>query len=164
MEILNNVQQAIFEVKHLIKEIGDVRKLLIHDTANALDLSKPTYEEVAEYVVVAPVFDVTEPPFDKNTIITVSLSKGNYNNDLVLFHGVLNVTILTRSNLWRLNNNKIRPMEIANLIIKTINNQKITTSHKVLFSHLDLSILNDNVSGYTLTFFMEEGSGLDEKF
>lgn len=164
MDILKNIQQAIYEVKHLIKEIPDVRKLLIHDTANALDLAKPTYEDISEYVVVSPVFDVTEPPFDKNTIITISMTKGNYNHDLVLFHGILNITILTRSTLWKLNNNKIRPLEIADLIIKTINNEKITTSHKLLFSHLDLSVLNDNVSGYTLTFFMEEGSGLDEKF
>lgn len=164
MEIFKNIQQAIYEVKHLIKEVPEIRKLLFHDTMNALDLAKPSYEDIADYVVVSPVFDVTEPPFDKNTIITISLTKGNYNDELVLFHGVLNITILTRSTLWALNKNKIRPMEISDLIVKAINNQKITTSHKLLFSHLDLSVLNDNVSGYTLTFYMEEGSGLDEKF
>jgi hypothetical protein len=55
-------------------------------------------------------------------------------------------------------------MEIADFIVKEINNKKLTTSHKLFFKRLELSILNDNVNGYTLTFFMEEGSGLDEKF
>ncbi len=164
MKIFNNIQTAIFEIKHLIKENSNIRKLLFHDVANALDLGTPTYNEVEEYVVVSPIFDVTEPPFNKNTIITIALSKGDYNDETVLFHGILQITILTRSTLWKLNNNKIRPMEIADFIVKEINNKKLTTSHKLFFKRLELSILNDNVNGYTLTFFMEEGSGLDEKF
>jgi hypothetical protein len=99
MKIFNNIQTAIFEIKHLIKENSNIRKLLFHDVANALDLGTPTYNEVEEYVVVSPIFDVTEPPFNKNTIITIALSKGDYNDETVLFHGILQITILTRSTL-----------------------------------------------------------------
>jgi hypothetical protein len=81
-----------------------------------------------------------------------------------MLHSMLHISVLTRSTLWRLNKNKIRPLEIADLIITAINNKKLTTSHKILFSSLELSILDDNINGYTLAFFMEEGSGLDEKF
>lgn len=164
MGMLKNIQTAVYEVKHLIKEVPDIRKLLIHDTANALDLSQPSYEDIEEYVVISPVFDTTEPPFNKNTIVTISIKKGKYDEESVMLHSMLHISILTRSTLWRLNKNKIRPLEIADLIITAINNKKLTTSHKILFSSLELSILDDNINGYTLAFFMEEGSGLDEKF
>lgn len=164
MKILENVQKAIYEIKHLIKESPEIRKLLIHDTLNALELSKPSYEDVEEYVVVSPIFDATEPPFDKNTIITVAIKKGKYDDETILLHSSVHISILTRSTLWKLNNNKIRPLEIADLIVKAINHKKLTTSHKILFSHFELSVLNEDVNGYTLTFLMEEGSGLDEKF
>lgn len=164
MKMLENVQKAIYEIKHLIKESTEIRKLLIHDTVNALELSKPSYEDVEEYVVVSPIFDATEPPFDKNTIVTVAIKKGKYDDETILLHSFVHISILTRSTLWKLNNNKIRPLEIADLIIKAINHKKLTTSHKILFSHFELSVLNEDVNGYTLTFLMEEGSGLDEKF
>jgi hypothetical protein len=32
------------------------------------------------------------------------------------------------------------------------------------FSNIELAILNENVNGYTISFFLEEGSGLDEQF
>jgi hypothetical protein len=71
---------------------------------------------------------------------------------------------LTRSALWKINGSKIRPLEIANIIIEKLNHRKITTSHKLLFSNIELAILNENVNGYSVNFHMEEGSGLDEQF
>jgi len=34
----------------------------------------------------------------------------------------------------------------------------------VVFSSLELAILSEDVNGYTLSFSLEEGSGLDEQF
>lgn len=164
MKIFENIQKAIFEIKHLIKETPEIRKLIFHDVSNALDLQKPTYEEIEEYVVVSPIFDATEPPFDKNTIITIAIKKAQYDEEAIIVHSLIQISVLTRNTLWKLNDNKVRPLEIADLIIQKINNRKLKTSHKILFSHIELSVLNENINGYTLTFLMEEGSGLDEKF
>jgi hypothetical protein len=34
----------------------------------------------------------------------------------------------------------------------------------LFFKQIDIAILNENVSGYTIIFHLEEGSGLDEQF
>jgi hypothetical protein len=92
------------------------------------------------------------------------MNRGEYDEEKVLLRGIIKITVLTRSDLWELSGNKIRPLEISNIIIDKLNNQKISASHKLLFSNIELAILNENVNGYTISFFLEEGSGLDEQF
>jgi hypothetical protein len=77
---------------------------------------------------------------------------------------MVKINVFTRTELWKLNDTKIRPLEIANLIVKRLNNQKLSTSHKLYFSQTDVVVLNENVSGYSIVFHLEEGSGLDEQF
>lgn len=164
MRKLDNIQKSIFEIRTLIQAIPEVRKMVFYDTANALNESIPTAEQAKEHFTVSAVFDVTKPPFNKNTIISISLTRGNYDDGSTLIRGTIRINILTRSPLWELNNNKIRPLEIGNYIIEELNNKKISPSHKLFFSSLELAILDEEVNGYTLTFLMEEGAGLDEQF
>lgn len=165
MKIFDNVQAGIFQIRQLIWASDDLKKLVYYDDANALSSTTvPTIAEVTPHIVVAAIFDVTEPPFDKNTIISIVLNRGNYEEEKVLLRGIVKINVLTRSELWELSGNKIRPLEISNIIIDKLNNQKISSSHKMLFSNIELVILNENVNGYTISFFLEEGSGLDEQF
>jgi chemotaxis signal transduction protein len=169
MKILNNVQEGIFQIRDALIANVDLRKLLYYSTSNALTLqddpANSTYmTEVNSRMVVAAVFDTTEPPFDKSTIVSISLSRGNYEEEKVLLSGIVKINVLTQSDIWQLDNRKIRPLEISNIIIDILNNRKISSSHKLLFSNIELAILNENVNGYAISFFLEEGSGLDEQF
>jgi len=165
MKIFENIQTGIFQIRDLIWASPDLRKLVFFDTPNAISSTTvPTIEEVKPHIVVSAIFDVTEPPFDKNTIVSIVLNKGNYDDEKVLLRGMVKITVLTRSDLWELTGNKIRPLEISNIIVEQLNNQKISSSHKLLFANIDLAILNENVNGYTISFFLEEGSGLDDQF
>lgn len=165
MKIFNNIQRSIFEIRNLIENIAEVRKLVYYDGVNALEQDAPTIEQTKPYFIMSPVFDVTKPPFDKNTLISISLNRANNNEqDNVIARSLVKITILTRSELWEIKNNKIRPLEISDLIIETLNNKKVSSSHKILFSSLELAILNENVNGYVLTFLLDEGSGLDGQF
>jgi len=162
--IFENIQKAIYEIQTLILTEPDIRKLLFIDSQNALNEEAPTISQAQEHILLAPVFDITEPPYDKNTIMTIVLQKGVYNDDSVLLNGILKINIVTRTELWRLNNTKIRPLEICNLVVKRLNNQKVSTSHKLFFNQVDIAILNEDVSGYSIIFHLEEGSGLNEQF
>lgn len=163
-KIFDNVQRAIFEIKSAIKSNEDIRKMLFIDSKNALSQTAPSISEVEPHIIVAAVFDITEPPFDKNTIMTVVLNKVKYDSDAVLLNGMIKINVLTRSELWELNDDKIRPLEIANNVVKLLDNRKVSASHKLYFTHMDIAILNENVSGYSVVFSLEEGSGLDEQF
>lgn len=162
--MFENVQKAIYEIQTMILTDTGIRKLLFIDSANALDQNAPTLEEAQEHIILAPVFDITQPPYDKNTIMTIVLQKGVYDDDSVLLNGILKINVVTRTELWKLNETKIRPLEVANLVVKRLNNQKVSTSHKLYFNQTDIIILNENVSGYSIVFHLEEGSGLDEQF
>lgn len=163
-KIFDNVQKAIFEIRSAIKSNEDIRKMLFIDTADALEQEAPTIESIEPYIVVSAVFDITVPPFDKNTIMTIVLHKALYDSESTLLNGMIKINILTQSELWELNNNKIRPLEISNNIIKLLDNRKVSASHKLYFSNIEIAILNENVSGYSVIFFLEEGSGLHEQF
>lgn len=159
-----NLEKSIFQIRTFIESEKDIRKLLVIDSSDALDKEVPTLAQTREHILLSPVFDVTEPPYDKNTTMTIVLSKGVYDDEAVLLNGIIKINVLTRTELWELDNNKIRPLEIVNLIIKRLNNQKVSASHKINFEQIDIAILNENVSGYTILFHLEEGSGLDEQF
>lgn len=161
---LDNIQKSIFEIRSLIQTDPEVRKMVYFDGANALSQQSPTITQTKEHFTVSAVFDVTKPPFTKNTIVSISLSTGSAVENLVSISGVIRVNVLTKSSLWELDNNKIRPLEISNIIIDLLDNKKISASHKLGFQDIDLAVIDEDVNGYTLTFYIEEGVGLDEQF
>lgn len=164
MKILDNIQKSIYEILSLLQNNMDIRKLVYYDTTDALAQPDITNSTSAEHFTVSAIFDITEPPFDKNTIISVVLNRGNYDEESVMMRNLVKINILTRSALWKLDNQQIRPLQIANLTIDILNNFKIMPSHKLVFSNMELAILNEDVNGYTLTFFLEEGSGMNGEF
>jgi hypothetical protein len=100
MKIFDNVQAGIFQIRQLIWASDDLKKLVYYDDANALSSTTvPTIAEVTPHIVVAAIFDVTEPPFDKNTIISIVLNRGNYEEEKVLLRGIVKINVLTRSEL-----------------------------------------------------------------
>lgn len=164
MRILDNLQKAIFEVRSLLLTSTEVKKMVYFDQPDALAQDTPSLEQVKEYFTISPVFDITKAPFNKNTLISIGMTRVTPDSESLITRGVLKINVLTRSELWELSNSKIRPFEIANYIIEKLNNKKLSSSHKVVFSSLELAILSEDVNGYTLSFSLEEGSGLDEQF
>lgn len=162
--MLKNIENAIFEIRSLIQSIPEVRKLVYYDTKNALGEKTPSIEDTQEHFTVSAVFDITEPPFDKNTIVSIAYKKGNYNDEKMMMVGMININVLTKSQLWEIDGNKIRPLEISNHIINKLSNIKLSTSHKLTLVGIDLALLSENTNGYTIAFILEEGGGLDEQF
>lgn len=162
--MLKNIQKAIFEIRSLIQSIPEVRKLVYYDTKNALGEKVPSIADTQEHFTVSAVFDITEPPFDKNTIVSIAYKKGNYDDEKVMMTGMININVLTKSQLWEINENKIRPLEIVNYIVDKLSNIKLSTSHKLFLVGIDLALLSENTNGYTVAFILEEGGGLDEQF
>jgi hypothetical protein len=97
--MFENVQKAIYEIKTAILSEQNIRKLLFFDSANALEEEAPTISQAQEHIILAPVFDITEPPYDKNTIMTIVLQKGVYDDESVLLNGILKINVVTRTEL-----------------------------------------------------------------
>lgn len=162
--MFENIEKSIYLIKSMILTDTNIRKLLFIDTPGALKEEAPSVTQAEQHVLLAPVFDITEPPYNKNTIMTVVLQKAVYDDDAVLLQGLIKINIVTHTELWELDDMKIRPLEIVNSVVKRLNNQKLSTSHKLYFTQADIIVLNEDVSGYSVIFHLEEGSGLDEQF
>ena len=164
MSKLDLLQKTIYQIKTLIQNDKNIRKLLLHDVNNALEAAEVPYDEAEEYIVLSPIFDMTKEPFNKNTIISIALSRGVKAEDEKILNGIVKINVLTQSTLWPLTDNKIRPLEIANRLMDLLDGTKMATSHKLVFNVIEVAILNENVNGYSLSFYLNEGSDLIAEF
>ena len=166
MKYFDLIQNTLFEIKTKIREDENIRKLLVYDTSNALTLQAPTREQADPKIRVTAVFDITEPPYNHNTFVTIVATKIQSDEDEQIFNSIVRINIITQAQLWELSHKKIRPLEIANIIVTMLDNFKTEsgTSHKLFFKNADLIVLDGNINGYGLIFHLLEGSGLDDNF
>lgn len=166
MKYFDLIQNTLFEIKTKIREDENIRKLLIYDTPNALTLQAPTREQADPKIRVTAVFDITEPPYNHNTFVTIVATKIQSDEDEQIFNSIVRINIITQAQLWELGHKKIRPLEIANIIVTMLDNFKTESgaSHKLFFKNADLIVLDGNINGYGLIFHLLEGSGLDDDF
>ena len=162
MKPLDNIQISLSQIKHIIQSNADLRKLIVNDSLDPLSGSTVSYSEAEGHIFNAAIFDITEPPYDKNTLITITLIIAD--KEETRYDSMIRVSVITRSTLWEISNNKIRPLEVASLIIKDLDNLKLQTSQKLFFDNLEFMVLDGNINGYGLTFELIEGSGLDDEF
>jgi len=166
MKYFDLIQNSLFEIKSKIRSNSDIRKLVFYDTPNALSLDAPSAAEADPKIRVTAVFDITEPPYEHNTFITIVASKIQADPEEQIFNSSIRINIITQAQLWELDGDKIRPLEIANNIITLLEYYKTTSgaSHKLFFKSAELIVLDGNINGYGLVFHLLEGSGLDEEF
>lgn len=164
MQSFENLQTAMFEIYQTLVNNIEIRKLLFHDVENALELSAPKFSAIKEHIILSPIFDSTKPPYNKNTMITLALTRSVYDSDDVILNSIIKINVLTKSDLWVLKSNKLRLFEIIKNINNLIHDKKFATSHKLSFKQMELSILDEDLSGYSLSFLLEEGSGMVESF
>jgi len=161
----DSLQESLYQIRSLIREDANIRRLVLYDQPNALSVSEdPSLDAADNHIVVSAVFDITEEPYNLNTIITIALSRATEDEDYNLLASVIRVNIITKAQIWALENNKIRPLEIANLIIEKLENEKLSASNKIYFHSAELVVLDGNTNGYGLTFHLIEGSGLEDEF
>ena len=164
MKIFDLLQKGLYEIKATLLGNSDIRKLVFHDTIDALENIQVSTENVDDHIVISPIFDMNQEPFNKNTIISIALNRASFEDDTVMTSSIIKINVLTQSTLWKLNNNLIRPLQISNLIIDLLNNRKFSSSHKMSFISLELAILDEKVNGYTLSFYLHEGSGILDEY
>lgn len=166
MKYFDLMQKTLFEIKNKIRENENIRKLLVYDTPNALNLAAPSRNDADPKIRVTAVFDITEPPYEHNTFVTIVATKIQPDMEEQIFSSIIRINIITQAQIWELGNKKIRPLEIANEIVTMLENFKTETgtSHKLFFKNAELVVLDGNINGYGLVFHMIEGSGLDDEF
>jgi hypothetical protein len=94
-----NIEKSIFQIRAIIESEKDIRKLLAIDSLDALEKEAPTVNQAREHILLAPVFDIEGPPYDKNTTMTIVVSKAVYDDEAVLLNAMVKINVLTRTEL-----------------------------------------------------------------
>ena len=164
--MLDNIQSALFEIKRVLIEDEEIRKLLYNDSNDALNLDTPSIESVDDYISLYPVyeFNTESGGYNHNCGISIGVSVIDPVDEVVQVIASLSINVLVNSNKWVLTGNKIRPLEIADRIIELLENKKFSTSSTLSFDGMTNLIMTKRISGYALSFTMNDGTAKIENF
>lgn len=163
--MLERVESTIAAIKTKLLDNEDLRKLLFHDSNNALNMLAPTVLELRDYITSKPIFEFeNKEEYNKNSVINIYVTEIIPTDESASFTGVLQVNVVCNLDVWELVDNKIRPLQISNKIIKMLNNTKFTVSNKLVLSNMTDLIINKKMVGYALLFEITDGSGENDNF
>lgn len=155
--MLERIERTVSEVRETLVSDKDIRKLVFHDSNNALSMIAPDPQEVQRYIVTHPIFDMCETEgYSQNTIVQVELDTTNAEEGYL--DGILRVNIVCNYEKWNLVGGKIRPMQIANRVIDLVDGQKFSCSNNLIFDSIVPLLINKKITGYALLFSIQDGS------
>ena len=163
--MLEQIQSTLAGVKTALLKDDIVRKLLCNDSNNCLNMDTPDEKSAKKYITLRPIFQFENTDdYSQNGMINVFLSDGEPDDTENIFHGVMQVNIVYNTDKWELIDNKIRTLELANKVIKLLNNKKFSVSNKLVFDSMQQLVLSKQLVGYALLFAIEDGNSNLEKF
>lgn len=163
--MLDNIQSALFEIKRVLLEDEEIRKLLYNDSNDALNLDTPSTEDVDDYISLYPIYEFnTEAGYNHNCGVSINVSVIDPTDEVVQMIASLTINVVVNTNKWILTGNKIRPLAIADRIIELLENKKFSASSTLSFDGMTNLIMTKRISGYALSFTMTDGTANIEKF
>lgn len=139
-DCLTNLDNEIYKKK--IKGMG-ISKLISEGYIKLNPKIKmPEHEEIKSYIIIS--FDNFTPT-----------DNPQYRDCTIHFD------IISHTDYWDLNDFEIRPLKIAGYIDGLLNNQKMSGIGTLAFAGCNELVLNEHLSGYTLSF--RATHGVDDK-
>ena len=163
--MLERVEQTLAGIKNKLLGNEEIRKLLFHDSNNALNMTAPTKQEVDDYITLKPIFDFeNKEGYAHNSVINIYTTQIIPDTEIKKISGVIQINVVCNEEKWELIESKIRPIQLCNQIIKLINGCKFAASNKLEFDTMTDLIISKTLFGYALLFSLTDGSGEKEKF
>ena len=147
-----------------------LKKLLVINTKDCLDakdsevynniIQNTTIKTLQEngYITLIPKIKFPEHE-EVKTYIIVSFDTYAPNGTNPQFRDcIINFDIVCHTDCWDLGNFRQRPLKIAGYIDGILNNSKLSGIGTLQFAGLNLLSLNQNLSGYVLSYYAVHGS------
>lgn len=163
--VLNLLQRSVSEIRNTL--LGDevIRKLVFQDSNNALNMLPPAPEEVEDYITVAPIYEFQDKSnLARNTMINIYVAEWQSDEDIASGSGVIRVNVVCNVDHWRLVDNKIRPLALADRVIELLEGKKFSISNPLHFDTLEELIITKQMTGYALIFTATDGSGTPDNY
>lgn len=163
--MFDNLEKTLFQIRQVIVNSEKVRKLLYNDNADALLTNAPSVEDVSKYVVLYPIIEFdNNSPWDQHSCVNIFSFRMEPEDDVSDFIGVIHINIAMDVQKWTLSNSKIRPLELADEIIRLVDSKKFSAATKLEYSNMQYFAATKNICGYTLTFVMSDGNAEEQSF
>lgn len=163
--MLEKIETSLAAIKNCLLNDEKIRKLVYNDSNNALNLETPDRDKVNKYITLRPIYQFENmQDFTQNTMVNIYLTSGDTLDEEVGISGIIQISIVVNIDKWELLDNKIRPISLADRIIKLVNNKKFTMSNSLSLQSIDQLIISKQLVGYALLFDIVDGSGDLDKF
>lgn len=163
--MLERIEQTLAGIRNKLLADETIRKLLYHDSNNALNMLAPTVQQAENYITLKPIFDFeNKEEYAQNSIINIYTTQLMPGDETKKLDGVIQINVVCNEEKWELTDSKIRPIQICNRIIKLVNGCKFAASNKLVFDTMTDLIISKTLFGYALLFEITDGSGEKEKF
>lgn len=156
--MLERIQKMLDDIKGIILNNADIRKLLYHDSNNALNMVDVDKRIVDKYVTLHPIYQFeNKDDYSQNSMINIYLSTADVNEEQTLVAGVIRINILINLDRWDLVDGKNRALELVDRIYNLLNNKKIRISNPIVFDSFQEMIASKTLVGYAMLFSIVDG-------
>lgn len=163
--MLERVETTLAAIKNCLLNDDIVRKLVYNDSNNALNMETPDIDKVNKYITLRPIYQFENmADFSQNSMINIYFTDGSPQEEEVGIEGIIQINIVVNIDKWELVDNKIRPIHLANRIIKLLNDKKFTISNSLSLENINQLIISKQLVGYALLFNVIDGSGDLDKY
>ena len=158
MKNLRNIKKVPFEIGQLLANNKRFCSFLVDDTNNPGDVSMSFIELLNEkYITIyPPVEDGAIEQYNRNTYVIIlldSISTADSNANI----GVSgNIYITTDVNHILLTENRNRLLEMADEVLQTLDNAKLTSAGEIHINHISHTMINTFRAGYRISFTLSD--------
>ena len=117
--MLKLFQKDLFTIRNLLLQDSDLRKLLFHDDDDPVAAAVPTVASLNNYITLSPFLDFeSDENRNRNNMINILLLNVLPEQEVTASDGLIQINIATNVDKWIVGGNQIRPLAIADIIIK----------------------------------------------
>jgi hypothetical protein len=131
MSSIKNIDRVVSEIKKMILNNENIRKLIAVNTPNALTSEAPSKSVVSEFILTSPAVYMTEDEnqVNYNTFAVVYIPLLEFNsqmNDLTFA-----IDLFTRKELIELDNSQLRLHQLLAEIVESIDNKRVSMAGRI---------------------------------
>lgn len=158
------VEKVIQSIKAKLLLNEEIRKLLFYESDEIVeDVEIPTIQLVEGNIFTQPVVNVTtEPPFNKKIFIAISLSASGFKTYNEVDHAI-KIAVMCHSSDWIYGAGKVRVLHLVQEVINELDSKKFACAEVLEYEQLMQTVINEDITGYSIIFSVADGVGEPEK-
>lgn len=147
---MNKLDKTIFEMKKMLLKNESFKKLIYHNTPDALSLSVPTLNQVQNFILTTPAIymEEDENQFELNTFAVIYIPIIDFSSQLNDITFVID--LFTRKELIELDNNQLRLHQLLTEVYETLDNKRVSLAGRIEFTNASYVNMGNRYIGFQI--------------